>query len=239
MWKCSKCNREFSEQNQQHYCDDSPKTIDEYIQSFDTDVAKQLLSVRKAIQESIPEAQEKIVRGIPTYWKEQNIIHFAGQKKHIVLHIGTEAVAHFSKKLDAKGLKYNKGTIQIPYRDSMPLDLIQEIAKRCYKVIIENDIKSTENKSFLYEFDAVIEPVPDKGGAFVRVPIDIKKEFGKGRLKVHVEFNGVPYDGSVVNMGVKSDDGSVCYIIGVRKDIQKLMRKSIGDTVHLTIKPII
>ena len=32
----------------------------------------------------------------------------------------------------------------------------------------------------IYEFEAVIEPVPDKGGAYVRVPFDTKKEFGRG-----------------------------------------------------------
>lgn len=73
----------------------------------------------------------------------------------------------------------------------------------------------------IYKFEAVIEPVPDKGGAYVRFPFDIKKEFGKGRVKVLTTFNGVPYSGSIVNMGVKNPDGSICYIIGVRKDIQK------------------
>lgn len=90
-----------------------------------------------------------------------------------------------------------------------------------------------------YKFKAAIEPVPDKGGAFVRVPIDIRAEFGKGRLKVHAEFNGVPYDGSVVNMGIKNDDGSICYIIGVRKDIQKEMNKGVGDVIHVVITPIL
>lgn len=55
----------------------------------------------------------------------------------------------------------------------------------------------------VYKFEAVIEPVPDKGGAFVRVPFDIREEFGKGRVKVLAEFDGVPYKGSIVNMGVK------------------------------------
>ncbi|MGI5989406.1 MAG: DUF1905 domain-containing protein [Lachnospiraceae bacterium] len=90
-----------------------------------------------------------------------------------------------------------------------------------------------------YEFDAIIEPVPDKGGAFVRVPVDIRKEFGKGRLKVHASFDGIPYDGSVVNMGVRNDDGSVCYIIGVRKDIRKAMNKGVGSRIHVRIVPIL
>lgn len=90
-----------------------------------------------------------------------------------------------------------------------------------------------------YEFKATIEPVENKGGAFVRVPIDLRTEFGKGRLKVHAEFNGIAYDGSVVNMGVKNADGSVCYIIGIRKDIQKLMGKGIGDEIHVALYPIL
>ena len=86
-----------------------------------------------------------------------------------------------------------------------------------------------------YEYTAVIEPA-DKGGAYVRFPYDVREEFGKGRVKVSATFNGVPYDGSVVNMGVKNPDGSVCYIIGVRKDIRAKIGKQIGDTVKVTIK---
>ena len=88
----------------------------------------------------------------------------------------------------------------------------------------------------IYKFEAVIEPVPDKGGAYVRFPFDIKKEFGKGRAKVLATFNGVPYSGSIVNMGVKNPDGSICYIIGVRKDIQKEMDRYPGDTVTVTVQ---
>lgn len=91
-------------------------------------------------------------------------------------------------------------------------------------------------KDKLYIFDAVIEAGPNKHGAYVRFPYDIKKEFGKGRIKVHATFNGVDYDGSIVNMGVKNDDGSICYIIGVRKDIQQKMNKYPGDMITITIQ---
>ena len=53
---------------------------------------------------------------------------------------------------------------------------------------------------------------------------------------MHAIFDGEPYDGSVVNMGVKNPDGSVYYIIGVRKDIRAKIGKQSGDTVHVTIK---
>ena len=86
----------------------------------------------------------------------------------------------------------------------------------------------------IYEFEAIIEPVPEKGGAYVRFPYDIRKEFGKGRVKVHATFDCTPYEGSIVNMGVKNSDGSICYIIGIRKDIRKKIGKQIGDKVTVT-----
>ena len=87
-----------------------------------------------------------------------------------------------------------------------------------------------------YEFDAIIQKVPDIDGAYVKFPYDVKTEFGKGRVKVHTTFDGVPYDGSVVNMGIENADGSVCYIIGLRKDIRTKIGKQSGDSVHVTIQ---
>lgn len=90
-------------------------------------------------------------------------------------------------------------------------------------------------ESKVYQFEAEIEAVPDKGGAYVRFPYDIRKEFGKGRVKVQAAFDGVPYSGSIVNMGVKNADGTICYIIGIRKDIREKIGKQPGDSVMVTI----
>ena len=66
-------------------------------------------------------------------------------------------------------------------------------------------------------------------------PWDIRQEFGKGRVKVHAEFDGIAYDGSIVNMGVKDEQGNICYIIEVLKSIRRSLGKSEGDTVHVTL----
>ena len=87
----------------------------------------------------------------------------------------------------------------------------------------------------VYTFDATLRLVPDSGGAYVAFPWDIRREFGKGRVKVHAAFDGVPYDGSIVNMGVKNPDGSVCYIIGVLKSIRETLGKGEGDTLRVTV----
>ena len=88
----------------------------------------------------------------------------------------------------------------------------------------------------VYEYDAVIKSETiGKGGAWVEFPYDIRAEFGKGRVKVHATFDGQPYEGSIVNMGIKNADGSVCYIIGVSKDIRVKLGKQPGDTVSVTV----
>jgi len=72
-----------------------------------------------------------------------------------------------------------------------------------------------------HTFEAIIQKVPEQDAAYVVVPIDIKKEFGKGRLAVHATFDGTQYDGSVVNMGVKNPDGSICYTLVSEKIFAK------------------
>lgn len=86
-----------------------------------------------------------------------------------------------------------------------------------------------------YEYDAILHENTDNGGAYVIFPWDLKKESGKGRMKVHAEFDGVPYDGSIVNMGLRNADGSVCYVIGVLKAIRKTIGKGDGDTICVTV----
>ena len=86
-----------------------------------------------------------------------------------------------------------------------------------------------------YEFDAVIRAAEGKGGAYVIFPWNIREEFGAGRVKVRALFDGIPYEGSIVNMGVKDGQGNACYILGILKSIRQALGKSVGDTVHVTV----
>ena len=131
MWKCPKCGRSFKNENQSHYCGKAPETIDEYILAQNEEIQSHLRSVREAIRKELPDATEKISWSMPTWWQRHNIIHFAANKKHIGLYPGPEAVVQFAEKLDQAGCKHSKGSIQIPYSDDLPLDLISEIAGWC------------------------------------------------------------------------------------------------------------
>lgn len=129
MWRCPKCGREFNNAEQHHFCSEKPKTIDEYIAGQPENVQPFLVQMRETLRAALPEAQERISWSMPTYWKKQNIIHFAGHKNHIGLYPGEKAIEHFTERLT--DYKSSKGAIQLPYNKPLPLELVAEIAKWC------------------------------------------------------------------------------------------------------------
>lgn len=201
-------------------------TIDEYIAMFPDEVRDILAQVRQTIRQAAPEAQEKISWQMPTFWKNENLIHFAAAKNHIGLYPGENAIRIFAGKLS--GYKTSKGAIQFPVSEPIPYDLIAEITRYRVKENAGKAKGGITKKE--YAFEAVIQKVPDIDGAYVEIPFDVKEEFGKGRVPVHATFDGEPYDGSVVKMGTP------CHIIGIRKEIRAKIGKQPGDTVKVTLK---
>ena len=130
MWKCPKCGREFSKQNQDHYCV-KPKDIDEYIALQDERIQPRLSEIRSILKTALPEAEERISWSMPTYWKGRNIIHFAASKKHLGLYPGGEATEVFAD--DLSDYSVSKGTIRLPYDKPLPTELIEKIARWCYE----------------------------------------------------------------------------------------------------------
>lgn len=131
MWECPQCGRRFKKINQSHYCTKRPVTVDEYILSQPEAIQKYLTEMRKVLKEALPEAEEKIAWGMPTYWQGHNLIHFAASKNHIGLYPGKTAVQVFSDQL--KDFSIHQGTIRLPYDQPLPLALIAKIARWCYE----------------------------------------------------------------------------------------------------------
>ena len=106
-------------------------TIQEYINSQEVNVQERLNAIYETIRSAIPDAEERISWGMPTFWKGRNIIHFAPAKKHIGLYPGPEAVEAFREQL--KDYKTSKGAIQLPNNKELPLSLVAEIARWSYE----------------------------------------------------------------------------------------------------------
>jgi hypothetical protein len=76
-----------------------------------------------------------------------------------------------------------------------------------------------------YAFEADIKKESDIDGAYVEMLFDIREVFGKGRVKVHSTFDGEPYEGTIVNIGINHDDDRMCYFLGLRQDIRAKNRQ--------------
>ena len=86
----------------------------------------------------------------------------------------------------------------------------------------------------MYSFDAIIESAA--GWSLYSGSNRYQASVRKGKTQGACHLHGHPYDGSIVNMGLANADGSICYIIGIRKDIRKSIGKEPGDTVAVTIQ---
>jgi len=232
MLKCEKCGKEIKHINQSHFCVKAA-SIDEYIAGQPAEIQSILHEVRATIRTAAPDAVEKVSWMMPTFWQGENLIHFCAHRNHLGIHPG--ALERLSDELLERltAYKTSKGAIQFPYNKTIDCALIADITR--WRVsCVEDKNKMNEN---IYKYDAVIQSSEaGRGGAYVTFPYDVRAEFGKGRIKVHATFDGEPYDGSIVNMGVKNPDGSVCYIIVIRKDIRARIGKQPGDTVRVTVR---
>ena len=59
------------------------------------------------------------------------------------------------------------------------------------------------------EYDERIHCSPERGGAYVIYPWNNREEYGKGRVYIHAELTGEPYEGRIAHRGVKHADAEV------------------------------
>lgn len=102
-----------------------PINIEEYINSFPVDIQEKLTTLRNMIKEVVPNADETISYGMPTFKLKTNLVHFAAFKNHIGFYPTPSAIMAFKEKLIS--FKTSKGAIQFPINDPLPLELIKEI----------------------------------------------------------------------------------------------------------------
>lgn len=105
----------------------SVASIDEYIAAFPVEIQEKLQTVRKVIQESAPDAQEKISYQMPTFALQGNLVHFAAYSNHIGFYPTPSGIESFQEEL--AGYKSAKGSVQFPMDKPLPYELISRIVK--------------------------------------------------------------------------------------------------------------
>ncbi|MFI1915942.1 YdeI/OmpD-associated family protein [Nocardia sp. NPDC020380] len=81
----------------------------------------------------------------------------------------------------------------------------------------------------MQQFEATIQEA-DRGGAYIPIPPPILEALGGGaRIPVRATFDGIPYTGSIANMG-----NGPC--LGILEAVQAELGKTPGDTVTITVE---
>ena len=106
---------------------EEPKDIDEYIAGFPEEVQELLEKVRRKIREAAPEAEEAIKYQIPTFVLNGNLVHSAAFKNHIGFYPAPRGIEEFKEELSA--YKGAKGSVQFPFGEPIPYELIGRIVK--------------------------------------------------------------------------------------------------------------
>jgi uncharacterized protein YdhG (YjbR/CyaY superfamily) len=114
-----------------------PATITEYIEAAPPEARSHLRQLYRILKSVAPDGTEAIKWGVPVFWERRILFGFAAYKAHISFGPGPAAMKHFSKEL-AK-YKTGKGTMQIPYDQPLPEDLVRKIAAYCITDVREND----------------------------------------------------------------------------------------------------
>jgi uncharacterized protein YdhG (YjbR/CyaY superfamily) len=109
-----------------------PGTIEEYIKAAPAEARSHLRQLYRILKSVAPDGTEAIKWGVPVFWERRILFGFAAYKAHISF-----AIKRFSKEL-AK-YKTGKGTMQIPYDQPLPEDLVRKIAAYCITDAREND----------------------------------------------------------------------------------------------------
>jgi uncharacterized protein YdhG (YjbR/CyaY superfamily) len=103
-------------------------TIDEYIAGFPPETRALLEQVRAICREEAPGATETVSYAIPTFdLAGRHLCHFAGFKHGLGFYPTDRGASAFADEL--KAYKGGKGTVQFPYKDPLPVDLIRRMVR--------------------------------------------------------------------------------------------------------------
>jgi uncharacterized protein YdhG (YjbR/CyaY superfamily) len=105
------------------------KTVDEYLESFPSDVQAILEKARGAIRKAAPGAEEVISYQIIAFKVNGQRMVYLGGWKH---HVGLYPIPVFDEDLEERIAPYRaaKDTLRFPLRKPMPYDLIEQVVAR-------------------------------------------------------------------------------------------------------------
>ncbi|GGI64822.1 iron chaperone [Enterococcus alcedinis] len=99
--------------------------IEEYLEKVPVAHQEKSKEMYHLLKKLLPEAQERLTYGMPTFYLHENLVHFAPTKKHLGFYPSPSPIVAFKEQLVP--FKTSKGAIQFSYDQPLPKELIESI----------------------------------------------------------------------------------------------------------------
>ena len=107
---------------------EKPRTVDAYLEVLAPDRREALAVLRSLVREVVPEAEETMRYGMPTYEKDGSVVcSFASQKRYLSLYMDVGRVEAHRDRL--AGLDVGKSCIRFKSLEQLPLDTVRTILR--------------------------------------------------------------------------------------------------------------
>lgn len=103
------------------------QTVDEYLSALPDHARDAATSLRQAIRQAAPQAEEGISYNIPAFKWNGILVWYAAFKNHVGFYPRASAIEAFKSELAP--FKTSKGAIQFPIDRPIPINLIKKIVK--------------------------------------------------------------------------------------------------------------
>lgn len=101
--------------------------IEQYAAQFPELVQGRLHEMYMLLKAMMPDAEEKISYGMPSFHMNGPLVYFGGFKSHIGFYPTGTGIAAFSHRFE--GYKWSKGAVQFPLDKPFPVELIREMVE--------------------------------------------------------------------------------------------------------------
>lgn len=106
-----------------------PTTVEEYLMAYPAEVQLVLRDVRRAILAAVPEVEEAIAYGMPTYRLDgRALVHFAGWTSYVSVY-PMPALDDAALEAELAPYRATRGTGRFPLAKPIPYDLIERLVR--------------------------------------------------------------------------------------------------------------
>jgi len=116
------------------------KEVDEFLNQFSESQRAELARIRHIVEQTVPDAQELISYGIPSFkYKGKYLVGYCAYKKHLSLFPGGAPLELLREKL--RDFKLSAGTVQFTLERPIPEAVIRELIEIRARAIDETTSK--------------------------------------------------------------------------------------------------